>query len=42
MEGEVNVKAIEHFSVLFHGNHLGNPVNHVVRGRVGLSVLGPV
>lgn len=26
----MNVKAIEHFSVLFHGNHLGNPVNHVM------------
>lgn len=35
MEGEVNVKAIEHFSGLLYGNNLGDSVNHVADGRGG-------
>lgn len=35
MEGEVNVKVIEHFSGLLYGNHLGTPVNHVIHRRGG-------
>lgn len=42
MEGEVNVKPIEHFSGFLYGNNLGNSVNHMVHGRVGLHVLDSV
>lgn len=38
----MNVKTIQHCSGLLYGNNLGNPVHHMVHGRVVLSVLGPV
>lgn len=41
MEGEVDIKAIEHFSGLLYGNHLGNPVNHVIHERGGASWFRP-
>lgn len=42
MEGEVNVKGIEHVSDFLYGNNIGNVVNHVVHGGESLNVLGPV